>query len=427
MERADRPNVIVIITDDHGYADVGFHGCKDIPTPHLDTLAKEGVICTDGYVTCPVCAPTRAGLLTGRYQQRSGFEDNAWNRNAGLSTEARTLPDYLKSAGYSTLAIGKWHVGQLPQFRPLVRGFTDHYGFLGGGRSFLPLKESEGVAFVPKDPDQVDLWSNENRVDDPQYVTDAFGDAAVDYIERHKNDPFFIYLAFNAPHVPLQATEKYLVRFPDLKGARRTYAAMLSAVDDAVGRVTAKLKQEGLEEETLIVFLSDNGGHPIANAASNAPLREQKGTVYEGGIRVPFVVKWTGRLPAGAKYSQPVVSLDIAATAMSLTGVNASPEQPLDGVNLIPFLSGELTSPPHETLYWRFIEHRAIRHGQWKLTMPADQPEGLYDLSRDISESTDISAEHPDVVSDLKQRFAAWNAELPPPQKARRPAAAPKN
>jgi arylsulfatase A-like enzyme len=414
------------MTDDHGYADVGFHGCTDIPTPNLDALARDGVICTDGYVTCPVCAPTRAGLLTGRYQQRSGFEDNAWNRNAGLATEARTLPDYLRSAGYSTMAIGKWHVGQLPRFRPLVRGFTDHYGFLGGGRSFLPLKDSQGVAFVPKDPDQVDLWNNENRVEDPPYVTDAFGDAAVDYIDRHKNDPFFIYLAFNAPHVPLQATDKYLDRFPQLKGARRTYAAMLSAVDDAVGRVTAKLKQEGLDEETLIFFLSDNGGHPIANAASNGPLREQKGTVYEGGIRVPFVVKWTGRLPAGARYSRPVISLDIAATAMSLAGVKPSPEQPLDGVNLLPYLSGEQDSPPHETLYWRFIEHRAVRHGEWKLTMPADKPEGLFDLSRDISESKDLSVERPEVVSDLKKRFAEWNADLPPPQKARRPAAAPK-
>src|SRR5437773_4866300 len=174
--RGDRPNVLVIVADDLGYADVGFQGCKDIPTPHLDALAKAGIVCTSGYVTCPVCAPTRAGLLTGRYQQRLGFEDNSWSAKTGLSPEVTTLADVLKAAGYSTLAVGKWHLGQLPQFRPLVRGFTDHYGFLGGGRSFLPLKESQGVPFVPKDPDQVDLWRNENRVGDPDYLTDAFGE-----------------------------------------------------------------------------------------------------------------------------------------------------------------------------------------------------------------------------------------------------------
>lgn len=171
--RADRPNIIVILTDDHGYADVGFHGCQDIPTPHLDSLATGGMICSDGYVTCPVCSPSRAGLLTGRYQQRWGFDDNSWSTKTGLAVEAKTIADFLKDAGYSTIAIGKWHLGQLPQFRPLVRGFTDHYGFLGGGRSFLPLSESQGVAFVPKDPDQVDLWRNEQRGEDLPYLTDA--------------------------------------------------------------------------------------------------------------------------------------------------------------------------------------------------------------------------------------------------------------
>jgi arylsulfatase A-like enzyme len=337
-ERRDQPNVVVIVADDLGYADVGFQGCKDIATPHLDALAKAGVVCTNGYVTCPVCAPTRAGLLAGRYQQRLGFEDNSWSAKTGLSTDATTIADVLKSAGYSTFAIGKWHLGQLPQFRPLVRGFTDHYGFLGGGRSFLPLKESQGVAFVPKDPDQVDLWRNEHRVDDLPYLTDAFGDEAVSYIAHHKADPFFIYLAFNAPHVPLQATDKYLQRFPDLKGARRTYAAMVSAMDDAIGRVSEALRTQGLEEKTLIFFLSDNGGHPIANAARNDPLRGEKGTVYEGGIRVPFVVKWSGRLPAGKTYAQPVVSLDIMSTALAAAGAKPPKGAPVDGVDLVPHL-----------------------------------------------------------------------------------------
>jgi arylsulfatase A-like enzyme len=421
--RGGKPNVVVILADDLGYADVGFQGCKDIPTPHLDALAKAGVVCTNGYVTCPVCSPTRAGLLTGRYQQRSGFEDNSWSAKTGLDPKATTVADVLKSAGYATFAVGKWHLGQLPQFRPLVRGFTDHYGFLGGGRSYLPLKDSQGVPFVPKDPDQVDLWRNETRIGDPEYLTDAFGEEAAAYVRRHKADPFFIYLAFNAPHVPLQATDKYLSRFPNLKGARRTYAAVVSAMDDAVGRVTDAIRAEGLENDTLVFFLSDNGGHPMANAARNDPLRGEKGTVYEGGIRVPFVVKWTGRLPAGAKYEQPVVSLDIMATAVAAAGLK-SPGAPLDGVDLVPHLRGEVAAPPHETLYWRFINHWAVRHGRWKFTAQAGQPEGLYDLSADVSESRDLSAAHPEVVGELKGLYAKWNSELPPVRSpARRPGA----
>lgn len=412
--RRDQPNVVVILADDLGYADVGFQGCADIPTRHLDALAKAGVICTNGYVTCPVCSPTRAGLLTGRYQQRCAFDDNSWSAKTGLAPEATTVADVLKAAGYSTFAVGKWHLGQLPQFRPLVRGFTDHYGFLGGGRSFLPLKDSTGVAFVPKDPDQVDLWRNQSRVGDPEYLTDAFGEEAVAYIRSHKARPFFIYLAFNAPHVPLQATDKYLRRFPELKGARRTYAAMVSALDDAVGRVSDALRTEGLDSDTLIFFLSDNGGHPRANAARNDPLRGEKGTIFEGGIRVPFVVKWTGRLPAGTKYTQPVVSLDVMATALAAAGAPPPKAAPLDGVDLVPHLRGQVMTPPHETLYWRFINHWAVRHGSWKLTAPEGAAHGLYDLSADISESKDVSAAHPEVVRTLENLYAKWNSEMPP-------------
>lgn len=409
-----RPNIIVVVTDDQGYADAGFQGAEDIATPHLDALAQAGVICTSGYVTAPVCAPSRAGLLTGRYQQRSGFHDSAWSPLVGLATETTTIADVLKAEGYATCALGKWHLGQLPQYRPLVRGFTQHYGFLGGGRSFLPLKASQDVAFVPKDPDQVDLWRNETRADDPDYVTDAFGDEAVACIRRHKEQPFFMYLAFNAPHVPLQATEKYLLRFPQLMGARRTYAAMLSAVDDAIGRMTDTLRETGLEQDTLIFFLSDNGGHPLANASRNTPLRGEKSTLYEGGIRVPFVVKWTGTLPAGTKYDHPVSSLDIMATAAGSAGVKALKELRLDGVNLIPHLAGKESAPPHETLYWRFIKHRAVRHKNWKLTLPSDGPEGLFDLSNDVSESRDLSSAQPEIVEQLKAMHASWNAEMPP-------------
>ncbi|HVJ84412.1 MAG TPA: sulfatase-like hydrolase/transferase [Caulifigura sp.] len=404
----------MIITDDQGYADAGFQGSPEIVTPHLDALARSGVVCTSGYVTAPVCAPSRAGLLTGRYQQRTGFHDNAWSPLVGLATNATTIADVLHSGGYATCAIGKWHMGQLPEYRPLVRGFTEHYGFLGGGRSFLPLKESQGVAFVPKDPDQVDLWRNETRGDDPAYVTDAFADEAVASIRRHKETPFLLYVAFNAPHVPLQATEKYLSRFPNLTGARRTYAAMLSAVDDAIGRISDTLQETGLEHDTIVFFLSDNGGHPLANTGRNAPLRGEKSTLYEGGIRVPFLVKWPGTLPAGKRYDSPVISLDIMATAIAAAGLKPAGDQPLDGVNLIPHLRGDVAAPPHETLYWRFIQHRAIRHQNWKLTMPSDGPVGLFDLGTDVSESNDQSSTHPDIVKQLTTMHAAWESQMPP-------------
>ena len=411
---AGKPNIIVIITDDQGYADAGFQGSPEIVTPHLDALARSGVVCTSGYVTAPVCAPSRAGLLTGRYQQRTGFHDNAWSPLVGLSTSTTTMADVLRSGGYATCAIGKWHLGQLPQYRPLVRGFTEHYGFLGGGRSFLPLRESQGVAFVPKDPDQVDLWRNETRGDDPAYVTDAFADEAVACLRRHKDDPVFLYLAFNAPHVPLQATEKYLARFPNLTGARRTYAAMLSAVDDAIGRISDALKETGLEQNTILFFLSDNGGHPLANTGRNAPLRGEKSTIYEGGIRVPFVVKWAGTLPAGRRYDSPVISLDIMATAIAAAGLKPAEGQPLDGVDLVPFLKGEVNTAPHETLYWRFIQHRAIRHQNWKLTLPSDGPAELFDLANDVSESRNLSSTHSGIVEQLRTLHAAWEAEMPP-------------
>jgi arylsulfatase A-like enzyme len=415
-----KPNVIVIITDDQGYADAGFQGSTEIVTPHLDALAASGVVCTSGYVTSAVCAPSRAGLLTGRYQQRHGFHDNAWSPLVGLSTEVRTMADVLKSQGYATCAIGKWHLGQLPEFRPLVRGFTEHYGFLGGGRSFLPLGESQNVPFVPKDPMQTSLWRNESQVDDPAYLTDAFGEEAVACIERHQDDPFFLYLAFNAPHVPLQATDQYLARFPELKAGRRTYAAMLSAVDDAIGRISEALKSNDLEQDTLIFFLSDNGGQ-ILSGGVNKPLRGEKSTLFEGGIRVPFIVKWPRMLPAGTKYEQAVSALDIMATAAVAAGMKDLTPLALDGVDLIPYLRGDRAGRPHEILHWRFIRHHAVRQGDWKLVRPSDGPGGLFDLSKDVSETTDLSAAHPDIVRKLEELHAAWEKQMPDPGPVPRP------
>ncbi len=412
-EPARKPNIIVLLADDLGYNDVGFQGSKDIATPHLDALAKAGVRCTDGYVSCPVCAPTRCGLLTGRYQQRFGYEFNGGGAKPkvplGLPVSEKTSADLLKAAGYATGAIGKWHLGKDPKFHPLARGFTELYGFLGGGRSYFPAKEAAPLA--PLDP----LFRNRTQVEDPEYLTDAFGSEAVAFIERHKKGPFFLYVAFNAPHVPLHSTQKYLDRFPGIANkGRRTYAAMVSALDDAVGHIGKKLDDEGLDKDTLIFFLSDNGGS-LMGGARNDPLRGQKSTVYEGGIRVPFVVKWTGHLPAGATYSQPVISLDILATALGAAGVEPPAGLRLDGVNLLPHLSGKKDTPPHKALYWRYGDHHAIRSGNWKLTVPAIDPPGLYDLADDIGEKHDLAAKLPEKLQELTRLYQAWNAQLPEP------------
>jgi len=414
-----KPNVIFILANDLGYADVGFQGCKDVPTPHLDALAMAGMRCTNGYVSCPVCGPSRAGILTGRYQQRFGFEFNLgpYKTKNGLPVEQKTIADLLRPAGYATMAIGKWHLGLQPEFHPLARGFTEFYGFLGGARSFLPVKDSVGVPFAPKDPDVTPIFRERIKTQDPPYLTDAFGDEAVAFIDRHKDEPFFLYLAFNAVHVPLQATDKYLNRFPDIPPSpRRTFAAMLSSMDDAVGRIMAKLSAENLDTETLIFFLSDNGGHPPINASGNNPLRGEKTTVFEGGIRVPFVVKWTGRIPAGQLYSQPVISLDFLPTALAAAGIEKPTDLQIDGVDLLPALAGQTDNAPHKTLYWRFGDQGAIRHGNWKLTLTSGEPVGLYDLSQDLSETTDRSAAFPRVVEELIGLYTSWNANLEPPR-----------
>ncbi|MGQ0633531.1 MAG: sulfatase [Planctomycetaceae bacterium] len=411
-----KPNIVVIVADDLGYGDIGCQGGQDIPTPNLDSLAREGVRCSSGYVSCPVCSPTRAGLLTGRYQQRFGFEFNGDGPKFGLPEEEQTIAGLLKPAGYATMAIGKWHLGTSPQFRPHRRGFDEYYGFLGGGRSYLPLKDSVGVPYIPRDPPAITLFRNDKAVDDPPHLTKAFGDEAAAFIDRNRNRPFLLYVAFNAVHVPLQAPNQYLDRFPDLQGDRRTYAAMLSEMDDAVGTVRAKLREAGLEQDTLVFFLSDNGGHPPLNAASNHPLRGQKGTLYEGGVRVPFFVKWPGHIPAGKIYSQPVICQDILSTSLAVAGVKPPTDLQLDGVDLLPALSGKADRPPHETLYWRVGEFRAIRHGRWKLVMSANTPPGLYDLETDLSETRDLSAEQPQVLAQLQNLFAEWAATLPEPR-----------
>lgn len=420
------PNLIVILTDDQGYHDVGFNGCKDIPTPNLDSIASNGVHFTSGYVSYSVCSPSRAGLLTGRYEQRFGHERNPeWqpeNPHSGLPLTETTLADALGKVGYHSGVIGKWHLGSNPAFHPMKRGFNEFFGMLGGGHRYFPeeltIKETN---MAKNEADSYRLWilRNYEPVRTTNYLTDEFSDEAVSFIGRNKDKPFFLYLAYNAPHAPLEAPEKYLKRFPGIKDSRRqTYAAMVSAVDDGVGRVLAELRKDGLEDRTLVVYLSDNGGPTQDNASNNAPLRGAKGSPWEGGWRVPFAMQWPGHLPKGMTYDEPVLSLDIFATIAALADTSTDPARPLDGINLMPYLTGQKTSPPHDTIYLRMFDKGAfaVRSGDNKLVIPSHAGGAeLFDVVQDITESKNLAGSKPEVLAELEKKRVAWNQQLVEP------------
>ncbi|PAW65081.1 MAG: N-acetylgalactosamine 6-sulfate sulfatase [Opitutia bacterium Tous-C1TDCM] len=422
-----RPNLVVIMTDDHGYADVGFNGCPDIPTPHLDSIARRGVRFSSGYVTYSVCSPSRAGFITGRYPQRFGHERNPRflpaDRSAGLPLSETTLADTLGKIGYRNAIVGKWHLGAHPDLHPLQRGFHEFFGMLGGGHRYFPAEYTiRETAAAKSEADSYRLWLMRNHEPVPpsdQYLTDELSDAAVGFIARHRATPFFLYLAYNAPHTPLQATEKYLSRFANITDPkRRTYAAMVSAVDDGVGRVLAELRRLGLEENTLVFFLSDNGGPTTVNASRNTPLRGNKGDVWEGGFRVPFAAQWPARFPAGRTYGHPVSSLDIFATIAAVTAAPLDPARPLDGVNLLPFVTGAQSGAPHAAIYLRKFDQGAfaVRRGDFKIAIPkrGDAPL-LFNLASDLGETKDLAAAESGIVAELEALRTAWNARLVAP------------
>jgi arylsulfatase A-like enzyme len=408
---AKKPNVLIILSDDQGYADAGFQGSQEIPTPHLDALAGSGVRCTSGYVTHPFCSPTRAALLTGRYQQRFGHEYNPvydpLDETEGLPLGERMLPQLMKDAGYQTGWIGKWHLGASPAHTPWRRGFDETFGFIGGGHVFMNWKPNERQYTLA-------LTRNGEPVEVTEHVTTAFGNEASAFIRRHADAPWLLYLAFNAPHTPHQPTAEREAKFAGIENAaRRKCVAQISLLDDAIGTVTTALAQSGQTERTLVFFLTDNGG-PVDQGAKNTPLRGQKGQLYEGGIRVPFLVSWPGKLPAGTSYDAPVSSLDVFATALALAGLPMPADKKYDGVNLVPYLAGETKTPPHERLYWRMGggKAHAVREGKWKLVRLNNKPAELYDLSTDIGESKNLAAEQPDVAARLTAALDAWDKEL---------------
>jgi arylsulfatase A-like enzyme len=413
-----RPNVIVILADDLGYHDLGVQGATDILTPNIDSIARNSVRFTSGYVSAPICSPSRAGLMTGRYQQRFGYDMNPgpqleYSEKFGIPFTETPMSQRFKTIGYTTGMIGKSHLGALPPYRPLQRGFDEFFGFLEGDHGYL----RPGIPITQRDP----IRRGDTPVPETNYLTLAFAREVVDFIDRHAAEPFFLYLPFNAVHEPLEATETLLKRFkpsdfPDTN--RYVMAAMLSGLDDAVGAVLNSLRQHHLDTNTLIFFTSDNGGPTRSTGSRNDPLRGYKTEVYEGGIRVPFLMQWPGVLPSNTVYSAPVSTLDILPTAWAAAGENVSPSWKLDGVNLLPFVSGQTNGKPHPNLYWRIEseEEAAIRSGDWKLLRirPASNWQ-LYNLAQDVGEQTDLADQHPEVVQDLIAKYDAWAAQLQTP------------
>ena len=418
---ASRPNILVIVADDLGYADIGVHGGRAVPTPHIDALAAAGMRFTNGYVSAPYCSPSRAGFLTGRYQTRFGHEFNPHvgeETKLGLPLDQRTIADHLHGAGYATALVGKWHQGFSPAHHPQSRGFDDYFGFLVGGHNYLLHHDATPKFGSGHSHDLIYRGREVQKLDG--FATSLFTDEALGFFDRNPKRPWFLYLAFNAVHTPLEIDPAVAARIPVgvTDPSRRGYLALLLGLDDAVGRVTAHLKKTGRAQDTLIFFFSDNGGSGRSpffayNTGVNTPLRGDKGQTLEGGIRVPFFAVWPGHIPAGRTFDAPIITLDLLPTALVAAG-SAVPAG-LDGVNLLPQLTGASTAAPHDALFWRFGAQRAVRRGQWKLVewrdFDAKRNSGwqLFDLAADVGEKNDLAASRPEIVRDLAARWEKWN------------------
>lgn len=420
-DSTEKPNLVIILLDDLGYADVGFNGSTEIFTPNIDRIAKNGVRITRGYVTHAVCAPSRAGLITGRYQDRFGASRNPLfapkDSTQGLPLSEETLADALGRSGYTSSIIGKWHLGAHESLYPLNRGFDEFFGFLSGGHHYFPEEwtiRDKTEARAQWDGYRTRIMRNNGRVVEHEYLTDALSREAADFVERHaEQTPFFLFLSYNAPHTPMQATEKYLSRFDHIDDEkRRTYAAMISAVDDGVGDLYETLDRHGLTENTLIFFLSDNGGPTFDNASDNSPLRGFKGDFYEGGVRVPYAVSWPAVLPKNLDYDKPVSSLDIFATSVAHAG--AEPSNKPDGVDLVPFLTGENSDQPHKALFWRNSDRDwiAMATHNYKYLNLTENTVELYNLTKDIAEEYNISIEKFEKFQEYVALPEEWESGL---------------
>lgn len=415
------PNIIVIISDDQGYADVGFHGSKEIFTPNIDRIAKNGVVFSQGYVSYAVCSPSRAGLITGRYQNRFGYTRNILlapkDSLMGLPISEQTLPEVLNNVDYKTKAIGKWHLGAHESLVPEKRGFDEFFGFLIGGHRYFP--DDLTLNDLTEASRQMDgyitkIYDNGKRINTKKYLTEELSDNAVKFIEDNSEDPFFLYLSYNAPHTPLQATERDLERNDHIDvEKRRTYAAMVSSMDDGVGSILDKLEEKNISENTIVIFFSDNGGVEWYNFSDNGPLRGIKGDFFEGGIRVPFTMQWPKKIRPGINYNKPIIALDVFATVVSAASAEKFIKNNIDGVNLIPYINGDIIGSPHDYLFWKNPDKDidVIRDNRYKYIRVKDD-EYIFDLDNDISEENNIISSSIPIYQKLKLKFKEWEKDM---------------
>ena len=410
-----RPNIVLIITDDVGYGDIGSYGAPDVRTPHIDSLARDGVRLTDFYANGPTCTPTRTGLISGRYQQRFALErplgsTSAIDRERGLSPTGRSLPQLLKDNSYATAVIGKWHLGWRSEFSPSSHGFDYFFGFKSGYADYYQHTSGDG---------RPDLFENDRPVEVPGYMTDLITERSVRFIEQNATQPFFIDVAYNAAHWPYQPPDKpsvardnarHLGPFDDPTSTRAEYVAMLERVDQGVGRILETVDELGLRENTIVIFTNDNGGEWLSR---NTPLFHHKGTVWEGGIRVPAIIRWPGRIPAGSVSDQVGITMDLTASILAVTSTSVPPEAGLEGINLLPVLEGRAPEIDR-TLFWRVTGARpqqAVRSGDWKLLFDGERAL-LFDLGTDIGERENLIGQRSDIARRLQPLLAAWQEDV---------------
>lgn len=412
-----KTNIVVFFADDAGYADFGFQpnvrdDMKNL-TPHIDSISKQGVRFSNAYMSGCVCSPSRAGLMTGRYQERFGHDNNLPpGFRSGLPLTEMFGAKRLRKLGYKTGLIGKWHLGYPQAFHPNRRGFDWFYGCLQGSRRYFPYEKPT--------PHRV-IQENGKPTPEEGYVTDRLGDAACRFIDKNKDESFFLFVSFTSPHGPLQAKPEDLAKLSHIeKAKRRKYAGLVKSLDDNVGKILDALRKNGLDEKTLVVFTNDNGGQTLTGA-NNLPLKGRKGTLWEGGIRVPWAMRWTGKIEPGTVIDDPVISLDLLPTFVAAAGGTVEPKWNLDGTNLLPRITGETNALPTRTLYWRRNGQGnsiALREGEWKLihnrSQANAQPE-LYRITEDISETNNIAAKHPEKVKTFLKKLSSWENELKTP------------
>lgn len=402
--KVNRPNVIIILADDAGYVDFGFMGSEDLETPEIDKLAQSGTLFTDAHVSATVCAPSRAGLIMGQYQQRTGFEANGTG-GIGLSDKSITIADVFKNGGYRTYALGKWHLGEDVSDHPNNRGFDDFYGFLSGGRSYFPLENPS--------KDKM-LQHNGKRVKFSGYMTDVLGEQSATFIKESskRKEPFFMYLAYNAVHTPMEAKKIDLSRFQG--HTRQTLAAMTWSLDENVGKLRKALEDVGALDNTLIFFLSDNGG-AHNNDSKTGPLKGWKGNKFEGGHRVPFIVSWPNTLPSNHTFNGLTSSLDIFKTATEAANLTIPTNHVVDGINLIPYLREEIPGNPHDKLYWRKLEENAVRVGDYKWILLDGYGSVLYNIEDDLGETTDLTKLLTEKNDEMQKEFEEWDLKMKAP------------